>query len=215
MARAKPAPPDLREVVCAHTRLTPVPGLPEISLHMAHSGSALSRVCEALPYWAYPWSGGAALARYVLDHPDSVAGRTVLDLGAGSGLVAIAAAKAGAAHVTAAEIDPHGAAAIAVNAAANGVSVTVVEADLLNGPPPKADIVLAGDTFYGPDLAARVTPFLDRCIAAGAIVLVGDPGRAHLPLTRLRRVAEYQVTEFAAPEPRTRAAVYAYSGSPS
>ncbi|QKC73505.1 methyltransferase [Mesorhizobium loti] len=190
--------------------LVPVPALPEIRLYTAHPGSGLRRLVEPEddagadadapepqpPYWAYAWAGGAVLARYILDHPMSVAGRSVLDLGAGSGLVGIAAAKAGACEVVAAEIDRNGIAALGLNAAANGVAITVVDGDITGGPPPLVDLVLAGDVFYGQDVAARVMPFLDRCLAAGVEILVGDPGRAYLPRSRLRLLAEYKVPDF-------------------
>ena len=148
--------------------MPPVPALPEIRLYTAHPGSGLRRLVEPHqsadddavepsddapepqpPYWAYAWAGGAVLARYILDHPQSVAGRRVLDLGAGSGLVGIAAAKAGASAVIAAEIDRNGVAAIGLNAAANGVAITIVDKDITTGPPPAVDLVLAGDVFYG------------------------------------------------------------------
>jgi predicted nicotinamide N-methyase len=147
------------------------------------------------PYWAYAWAGGAVLARYILDRPETVAGRRVLDLGAGSGLVGIAAAKAGAREVTAAEIDRNGVAALGLNAAANGVAITIVGEDITAGPPPQVDLVTVGDLFYGRDLADRVIPFLDRCLAVGIEVLVGDPGRAYLPRARLRLLAEYDVPD--------------------
>ncbi|TRC93943.1 methyltransferase [Mesorhizobium sp. WSM4303] len=198
-------------------RLAPVPALPEILLYTAHPASGLRRLAEprqsgdadddavALeddapepqpPYWAYAWAGGAVLARYILDHPQSVAGRRVLDLGAGSGLVGIAAAKAGASTVIAAEIDRNGVAAIGLNAEANGVEITIVDKDITTGPPPAVDLVLAGDVFYGREVALHVTPFLDRCLAAGIEVLVGDPRRNDLPLSRLRLLAEYTVPDF-------------------
>ncbi|RUU07816.1 methyltransferase [Mesorhizobium sp. M7A.T.Ca.TU.009.01.3.2] len=188
-------------------RLVPVPALPEIQFYTAHPGSGLRRLVEPEddaedapepqpPYWAYAWAGGTVLARYVLDHPTTVAGRRVLDLGAGSGLVGIAAAKAGAREVIAAEIDRNGVAALELNAAANGVAITIIGEDITAGPPPAVDLVLAGDVFYGRDVALRVTPFLDRCLAAGIDVLVGDPRRNDLPLSRLRLLAEYQVPDF-------------------
>ncbi|RUT87601.1 methyltransferase [Mesorhizobium sp. M7A.T.Ca.TU.009.02.1.1] len=188
-------------------RLVPVPALPEIQLYTAHPGSGLRRLVEPEddaedapepqpPYWAYAWAGGTVLARYVLDHPTTVAGRRVLDLGAGSGLVGIAAAKAGAREVIAAEIDRNGVAALELNAVANGVAITIIGEDITAGPPPAVDLVLAGDVFYGRDVALRVTPFLDRCLAAGIDVLVGDPRRNDLPLSRLRLLAEYQVPDF-------------------
>ncbi|MES0089570.1 MULTISPECIES: 50S ribosomal protein L11 methyltransferase [unclassified Mesorhizobium] len=207
--------PDAATFIKANMRLAPVPALPEIQLYTAHPGSGLRRLVDPHqgadddavepvddapqpppPYWAYPWAGGAVLARYILDHPQSVAGRRVLDLGAGSGLVGIAAAKAGASAVIAAEIDRNGVAAIGINAAANGVEITIVDKDITTGPPPAVDLVLAGDVFYGREVAIRVIPFLDRCLAAGIEVLVGDPRRADLPLSRLRLVAEYQVPDF-------------------
>ncbi|WP_245463587.1 MULTISPECIES: methyltransferase [unclassified Mesorhizobium] len=191
----------------ANMRLVPVPALPEIQLYTAHPGSGLRRLVEPEddaedapepqpPYWAYAWAGGTVLARYVLDHPTTVAGRRVLDLGAGSGLVGIAAAKAGAREVIAAEIDRNGVAALELNAVANGVAITIIGEDITAGPPPAVDLVLAGDVFYGRDVALRVTPFLDRCLAAGIDVLVGDPRRNDLPLSRLRLLAEYQVPDF-------------------
>ncbi|QKC99274.1 class I SAM-dependent methyltransferase [Mesorhizobium sp. NZP2298] len=191
-------------------RLVPVPALPEIRLYTAHPGSGLRRLVEPEdgayadvdapepqpPYWAYAWAGGAVLARYILDHPMRVAGRRVLDLGAGSGLVGIAAAKAGACEVVAAEIDRNGIAALGLNAEANGVEITIAEGDITKGLPPAVDLVLAGDVFYSRDVARRITPFLDRCLAAGIDVLVGDPRRNDLPLSRLRLLAEYQVPDF-------------------
>jgi predicted nicotinamide N-methyase len=148
------------------------------------------------PFWAFAWAGGQALARYLLDHPQTVRGRRVIDMASGSGLVAIAAARAGAATVTGYDIDPLAAAAIAVNAAANGVTVTAVCADVLDGdgmPAPGADVVLVADAFYQRDLAGRVLRFLDRVHAAGAGVLAGDFGRTYLPRARLAPVASYDV----------------------
>ncbi|MER8435746.1 50S ribosomal protein L11 methyltransferase [Mesorhizobium sp. M1312] len=198
-------------------RIAPVPTLPEIRLYAAHPASGLWRLTHPQgraaepeegeteadgdgpepqpPYWAYAWAGGAVLARYILDRPATVAGLRVLDLGAGSGLVGIAAAKAGASAVIASEIDRNGVAALGLNAAANGVAITVVGKDITAGSPPPVDVVVAGDLFYGQDLADRVIPFLDRCLAAGINVLIGDPGRAYLPRSRLRLLAEYQVPD--------------------
>ncbi|MDG4884580.1 50S ribosomal protein L11 methyltransferase [Mesorhizobium sp. WSM4884] len=188
-------------------RLLPVPSLPEIRLYTAHPGGGLRRLLEPdggrrehaaapqPPYWAYAWAGGAVLARYILDRPSSVAGRRVLDFGAGSGLVGIAAAKAGASEVVAAEIDRNGIVALGLNAAANGVAMTIIGEDITDGPPPGVDLVLAGDVFYGRAVARRVIPFLDRCLAAGIDVLVGDPGRAWLPRPRLRLLGEYLVPD--------------------
>ena len=165
-------------------------------LYTAHEATGLWRLAAGddnapPPYWAFPWAGGMALARYLLDHPETVAGRTVLDLGSGSGIVAIAACKVGAVSVAAAEIDRYGVAAIALNAAANGVAIDIIAHDLTGGAPPAVDVVLVGDLFYDAELARRVTPFLDTCLATGAVVLVGDPERAYLPYGRLRLLGEY------------------------
>ncbi|WP_244600030.1 class I SAM-dependent methyltransferase [Blastochloris tepida] len=198
-----PMPPatDPTAFVRANSRLMPVALVPEIRLHLADAVVPLWQATEAEldrmmlppPFWAFAWAGGQALARYVLDHPDSVAGRRVLDLASGSGLVAIAAAKAGA-TVTAAEIDGFAAAAIALNAAANGVGIAVETADLLDAPEVAAfEVVLVGDAFYERDLAARALAFLDRQAASGARVLIGDPGRCYLPQARLARLAHYEV----------------------
>jgi predicted nicotinamide N-methyase len=186
----------------ANLRLRPVPSVPEISLYTAHPGSNLWHLTGkggegAPPYWAYVWAGGAVLARHFLDRSQSVRGRSVLDLGAGGGIVGIAARKAGAAFVTAVEIDRNGIAAIGLNAKANGVTLKIIGRDLTrSAPPPDIDLVAVGDLFYAAGLAKRVTRFLDRCLDAGADVLVGDPGRAFLPHDRLEPVAEYAVPDF-------------------
>ena len=192
---------DLSSFIRQNLPLMAVPSVPEIRLHTAHPGSGLRRIERqgkenAAPYWAYPWAGGMALARYILDRPQSVGGRHVLDLGAGSGLVAIAAAKAGAGSVLAAEIDRNALAALELNLTENAASATVIDQDIIDGEPPAVDLVLVGDLFYEPRLAKRVTAFLDRCVAAGIGVLVGDLGRKDLPLSRLRLLAEYPVTDF-------------------
>jgi len=158
------------------------------------------------PYWARTWGGGLALARHVLDHPETVVGKRVLDLGAGSGLVAIAAALAGAAKVMAADVDPYAVTATRLNAAANGVRVETIHGDLTSGAPPEVDLMLVGDLFYDPDLAARVETYLRRCLSAGIAVLIGDPWRAPLPADRLRVVAEYMVADFGDPNGAARAA---------
>jgi predicted nicotinamide N-methyase len=196
------APVDAQAFVRENTHILPVPGLPDIRMHTAHPGSGLWRLAGPegdephSPYWAYPWAGGAALATHLRNFPELAAGRSVLDLGTGSGLAAIAAAKAGARMVTAADIDPHAVAAVRLNAAVNRVAVTAVLGDLTAGPPPAVDLVTVGDLFYEADLAGRVTAFLDRCIEAGIAVLVGDPWRANLPRARLRLLADYTVTDF-------------------
>ena len=212
--------PDPTAFVRSNTRLVPVRSIPEIKLHTAHEATGLWRLSEPQadgadpppPYWAFPWAGGLALARYILDHPGIVHDRRVLDLGAGSGLVAIAAALAGAGTVVAAEIDPYALASMALNAPANGVSVSAIADDLTGGPEPAVDLILVGDLFYERELAKRVSAFLDRCLAANIEVLVGDPGRQYLPNARLRRLAEYTVPDVGDVEGATtqRSAVYAY-----
>nr|WP_245201592.1 50S ribosomal protein L11 methyltransferase [Sphingomonas trueperi] len=187
--------------------VVPVPGVPELRLHKAGPASGVGRLGDAAPYWAYWWGGGLALARYVLDHPAQLVGRRVLDLGAGSGLLGIAAARAGAARVTASEIDPHARAAIALNAALNQVTLAEIVGDLTAGPTPEAELLLVGDVFYAPEVAVRVTAFLDRCVAAGITVLVGDPWRSPLPIERLTLLARYDVAETGVARP---AGVFAY-----
>lgn len=181
-------------------------------MRKAGPASGLGRLAEAdpafgAPYWAHWWGGGLALARFLLDRPERVRGRSVLDLGTGSGLVAIAAAMAGAERVEAWDVDPYAVLACRLNAADNGVVVDARLGDPLGGEPPDAAVVLVGDLFYESALAGRVTAFLERCVGAGAEVLVGDPWRPHLPRERLRVLAEYEVREGAAEKP---AAVFAF-----
>ncbi len=177
--------------------------MPEVALRVADDVVVLWEAMEEAggvvvlepPFWAAAWPGGQALARHVLDVPSLVAGRTVLDLGSGSGLVAVAAALAGATEVVASEVDPYGRTAVGVNAELNGVGPVRVVGDLLDGPPPAVDVVLAGDVCYDREMAERVLPFLLEARAAGAEVLVGDPGRPYLPAERLERVALLDVPE--------------------
>ncbi|MGH3318779.1 MAG: class I SAM-dependent methyltransferase [Streptosporangiaceae bacterium] len=183
-----------------HTRIAAPPYVPEVRLHLAEEAFELWETTEEElgrtlppPFWAFAWVGGQALARYVLDHPDLVHGRRVLDLASGCGLVAIAAAKAGAAHVTATEIDRLAVAAIALNAENNGVAVAAALEDVLDKDPADAGVVLAGDVFYEKPTTRRMLSFLERAYAGGASVLVGDPGRAHLPRPRLEALATYDV----------------------
>ena len=185
--------------VLANTRLAAVPLAPEVMLHQADEAIELWERTESdaggqqpPPFWAFAWAGGQALARYVLDHADLVRGRRVLDLAAGSGLVAIAAMRAGAAEVTAVEIDPLAVAAIEVNAEANGVVVTALLADVLEQEP-EADVVLAGDVFYSREMTRRMLGYLRKAAGKGATVLVGDPGRAYLPREHLTLLAGYDV----------------------
>jgi len=195
---------DRKAFIRANTRLTPVPLVREISLHVAEESVPIWQKTEEElnamglppPYWAFAWAGGQALARYVLDNAHAVAGKRALDLAAGSGLVGIAAAKAGAAPVTAIDIDEFTEAAVALNGEANGVYVDVTILDLLDHPAPaepRHDVILVGDLFYERDTAARALAFLERHATIGARVLIGDPGRTYLPKERLTRLAEYSV----------------------
>jgi predicted nicotinamide N-methyase len=174
--------------------------VPEIKLHLASEVTPLWHATEATletsqlppPYWAFAWPGGQALARYLLDHPALIAGKAVLDIGAGSGLVSIAASQAGAARVTAAEIDDFAVAAIHLNAALNGVAIETERSDLIGGET-SWDTILVGDMCYERPLADRLTAWLRQLAAQGATVLMGDPGRSYLPKKGLREVARYNV----------------------
>ena len=188
--------------ILKNTRLQRPPHAPEIALHLADevtplwrlTGEALGELGLPPPFWAFAWAGGQALARYVLDHPETVAGRRVLDFATGSGLVAIAAMKAGAARAQACDVDGFCATAVALNAQANGVEVAFTDADLLDAPPPAdVDVILAGDICYERPLAERVERWLRRARAGGAQVLIGDPGRTYLPRAGLRVLAQYRV----------------------
>ncbi|GAA2606204.1 class I SAM-dependent methyltransferase [Paractinoplanes durhamensis] len=187
----------LLEFIRSNTTPAPVPFVPEVMLFQADEPIALWEKTEAAgaeqppPFWAFAWAGGQALARHLLDQPDLISGRSVLDLATGSGLVAVAAALAGGKPVVANDIDPYSLAAAAANAAANGVAVDTVEADLLDTVPAQ-QVVLAGDVFYSREMAGRVLPFLRRAASRGSLVLVGDPGRAYLPAGLIKR-ATYDV----------------------
>jgi predicted nicotinamide N-methyase len=178
-----------------------VPGLEAIRLHLSDEVLPLWRAVQVetgdpdapLPYWAFAWAGGMAVGRYLGEHPESVAGRRVFDLGSGSGLCAIVAARCGASAVIAADIDTNAAAAIELNARANGSRVTVIRRDVLDEPPPDVDVVLAGDTWYEAALAERVLPWLRAAGAQGSDVIVGDPGRRYLPDEELVELAVYDV----------------------
>jgi predicted nicotinamide N-methyase len=203
-----------RETLSARLSLATPALLPELRLHRAGPQSGVSQLASGAraPYWAYPWAGGLALARYLIDHPETVAEKRVLDLGAGGGLVAIAAMTAGAREALAIDVDPDAIDAIALNAEANAVAVAALCGDPLDGPPPDVDLVLVGDLFYEAGLAARATAFLDRCRLAGVGALIGDPWRAHLPRARLDPLAEYRLADFGdAPDAATTAsAVFAF-----
>ena len=193
--------PSPRAFVLRHTQLRGVQGLQEVRLHQADDVFRLWHAVQvetgdpdaALPYWAFAWAGGLAIARFVADHPEVVTGRRVFDLASGSGLGAIQALRFGAARSTGADIDPYAAAAIALNARANACRLTVVLRDVLDEDPPDADLILAGDCWYEVGLASRVLPWLERAAALGVDVLIGDPGRAYLPTTELVELATYDV----------------------
>jgi predicted nicotinamide N-methyase len=187
--------------VRSNTAVASPPLVPEIRLYLATEITPIWQATEETlarsglppPYWAFAWAGGQALARFLLDHPERVAGRSVLDFGAGSGLVAIAAAKAGAASVLAAEIDHFAAAAIAANAALNHVAIAVTTTDVLDAVGPRWEVVTAGDVCYERPMADRVTGWLRGLAARGALILLGDPGRAYLPSEGLVELVRYLV----------------------
>jgi len=191
---------DRRGFILAHTHLLPVPHAPEINLHVAQEATELWQKTEdelatiglPPPFWAFAWAGGQALARHLLDDPAIVRGRRVLDFASGSGLVAIAAAKAGATAVEACDIDAFAAVAIDINAAANGVAVTARLDDLV-GRDEGWDVVCAGDVCYERAMAESVIAWLSELSARGARVLIGDPGRSYLPKDRLEPLASYAV----------------------
>jgi len=197
-----------QDFIRANTAISAPPHVPEIRLHLANEAHDLwHRTEEELqamglppPFWAFAWAGGQGLARYILDNPDTVRGKSVLDFAAGSGLVAIAAAKAGAANVLAMDIDPFCETAISLNSKLNGVETPFSARDLLALPPEqsaaelaKFDCVLAGDVFYDRQMAESLWPLLQAAAKAGAEIMIGDPGRAYLPAERLRQLADYQV----------------------
>lgn len=189
------------EFVQANTAIGSPPLVPELRLHLATevtpiwqaTEESLARFGTPPPFWAFAWAGGQALARYIIDHPELVAGRDVLDLASGSGMVAIAAAKSGASRVTAADIDPFAAAAIGLNAALNGVAVSVESRDLLDRGPVGWGVVLAGDVCYEEPMASRILGLLRRTASRGRLALLGDPGRAYLPRSGLVELARYMV----------------------
>lgn len=192
---------DWPQFIRDNTRLLNPPLTPELVLHLAveslpiwhKTEEELGELGLPPPYWAFAWAGGQALARYVLDNPGLVAGKRVIDLGSGSGISAIAAARAGAARVVASDVDGIAREAMHLNAATNGVTIETPEGDLLGAPPDGADVILVGDLFYERSLAERVTVYLVRAVAEGAATLVGDPRRSYFPEMRFDRVAEYEV----------------------
>ncbi|MBO9706840.1 MAG: methyltransferase [Caulobacter sp.] len=190
-----------RAFILENTALQAPPHTPELVLRLADEVTPLWKLTEEAlaeiglppPFWAFAWAGGQALARYVLDHPEVVAGKRVIDFASGSGLVAIAAMKAGAAGVLAADIDVFCEAAISLNAEANGVVAGFTDVNLLDAPPPPAEVILAGDICYERPMAQAVMAWLAQGRAAGATVLIGDPGRTYFPKDGLVKLAEYQV----------------------
>jgi predicted nicotinamide N-methyase len=193
-------PAGLRAFVREHTRLAPVPDLPGLRLHLSGDAMTLCRLTgdvtgepdPPLPYWAFAWAGGLAIARYLADHPGEVAGRRVLDVASGSGLCAIAAMRAGATSVIAFDVDPFSGASVELNARANGVRIEFRGQDPVGSPPPACDVILAGDICYEQTMAERILVWLRLAAGEGTRVLLGDPGRAYLP-PGLQRLATYQV----------------------
>lgn len=196
-----PSPATLRAFVRRQTRPEPVPDVPGVRLQtaddvmsvMAAAGEVLGQADPPLPFWAFPWAGGLAVARYVQDHPDEVASRHVVDVGSGSGLCAIVAVRMGAASAQAVDIDPLAEAAVALNARANGVRIGFSRRDILGDDPPVCDVILAGDVCYEEVMAERMIAWLRLAADRGTRVLVGDPGRAYLP-SGMTCLATYHVT---------------------
>jgi predicted nicotinamide N-methyase len=191
----------LERFIKSNTRLMAPPLVPEVLLHLAaeslpiwqQTEEQLGEINVPPPFWAFAWAGGQALARHILDSTDVFSGRTVIDVGTGSGLAAIAAAKAGAAAVTAFDIDVLSTVAAKLNAEANAVLVDASTADVLDGDDGRSEIVLVGDLFYERELGERVLAWAERRKAQGALVLVGDPGRSYFPADAFERVADYRV----------------------
>ena len=197
--------------ILAQTLIAAPPLVPEIKLHLATEITPIWEATEATltqmnlppPYWAFAWAGGQALTRFLLDHPDWVQGKRVLDFAAGSGLSAIGAAKAGAALTQAAEIDDFAIAAIGLNARINDVAIDLVREDLI-GVAPRWDVVLAGDVCYERPMAERVIAWFRTLAGRGVAILMGDPGRAYLPQSGLLALARYQVPTSLELEDRTQ-----------
>lgn len=191
---------DIPAFIRENTRVLAPSHVPELSLHLADNAVSLWELTEEQlgelglppPFWAFAWAGGQALARYVLDHPQTVRGKRVMDVASGSGLVAIAAMKAGATSALAIDIDAFASHAAILNAALNGVVVEISDADPV-GQPTAADVILVGDLFYDRDLAPRVLAWLIAMQAEGKAVLVGDPGRTYLPRDKLDQIAAYDI----------------------
>lgn len=197
-------PADLQSAkrfILENTKPIAPPLVPEITLRLAEESLPIWQKTEdelgelnvPPPYWAFAWAGGQAVSRYLLDHPEICNGRTVLDIGAGSGISAIAAAKAGAAQVLAADIDGLAIAACTINAEANAVLIETTDADLLAGEAPAESLIIIGDLFYERQLADRVGQYIDRAKSKRCSVYIGDPRRSYFPDGRFTPLAEYHV----------------------
>ena len=198
---------DRAAFIRANTTVMTPPLVPEVKLHLAHEAVPLWQKTEdelggmglPPPFWAFAWAGGQALARHVLDHPELVRGKSVIDLASGSGMVGIAAMKAGAADALCADIDGFSVVAIGLNAALNFPppcgegNFGITQENLLNSPPPPCDVILVGDLFYEKELAGRVYRWLLQAEAMGITALIGDPGRSYLPRGKLENLGEYKV----------------------
>jgi predicted nicotinamide N-methyase len=195
-----PSPARLRAFVRRHTRLLPVADVPGVRLHVADdvmevcrlAGDELGQADPPLPFWAFAWAGGLAVSRYLLDHPEAVAGRRVVDVATGSGLCAIVAVRSGAESVVGIDVDPLAEAAVWLNSRANGARVMFRRGDVLDAAPPDCDVILAGDVCYEETMAARMIGWLAAAAQGGISVLLGDPGRSYLP-DGLEELATYRV----------------------
>lgn len=195
------SPASARAFIAANTRTLQPPLVPEIVLHLAEESVPIWQKTEEElgemnvppPYWAFAWAGGQALARYILDNPQLLAGKSVLDLGSGSGLTAIAAMKAGARSALASDLDLLALAAVELNAKLNDVAVRTTAENLLERAPQGENVILVGDLFYERSLADLVTRYIDAAVAGGALVLIGDPQRNYFPKGRFTSAAEYRV----------------------
>jgi predicted nicotinamide N-methyase len=192
---------DTEAFIRAHTRPLPVPSLPSIQLYQADEVTPLWLMTEqdmatqrlAPPFWAFAWSGGQALARYVLENPEIVRGQRVLDIACGSGLVGIAAMQAGAQSVLCNDIDAFAGAAVALNAELNGVQMAFTGDNLLAGPIPDVDIILAGDICYEKPMTDAMLTYFRRAASHKIEVYIGDPHRTYFPKTGLIRLADYDI----------------------
>ncbi|WP_045834586.1 methyltransferase [Hyphomicrobium sp. 99] len=202
ITRLDPADPQsAKRFILENTKPIVPPLVPEITLRLAEESLPIWQKTEdelgelnvPPPYWAFAWAGGQAVSRYLLDHSEICRGRAVLDIGAGSGISAIAAAMSGATSVLAADIDGLAIAASAINAEANGVAIETTDADLLGGEPPPESVIIVGDLFYERQLATRVIEYIDRAKERGCLIYIGDPRRSYFPENRFTPLAEYQV----------------------